>query len=162
MILITKDINRATRGSMPRGATPLHMACNGSDVDFQKLTIVQALLTQRANLEAEDAGGRTPLLHAAGTGLTGVVGLLIAARANIHATNSRGVGALQMARGSSRTTARLLEDAGCESTSGESGRTRKTTNPSRAARYATSSADRCSPWGYVHQGSNWGQWRTDT
>ena len=68
MIPLTKDINRATRGSMPRGATPLHMACNGSDVAFQKFNFVQALLTRRADLEALDAGGRTPLLQAAATG----------------------------------------------------------------------------------------------
>ena len=161
MIHVTTDINCATVGSMPRGATPLHMACNGGDVAFEKFNLVKALLTRRADLEAQDAGGRTPLLQAAATGITDVVKLLISARANIHATNSRGVGALQMAKQASGTTAKLLEDAGCELTFAGSCRTRATTNPSRASRYAMSSADENSPWGFIHDGSSWHQWRKD-
>ena len=69
------------------------MACNGSDVSFSKAALVDELLLYRANIEATDPGGNTPLLLAAGTGLTDVVKRLIEHGANVHATNARGVGA---------------------------------------------------------------------
>ena len=133
--------------------------CSGSDVSFQKTNLVCAPLTREADLEAQDAGGRAPLLLAASTGTPDVVELLISARANIHATNSRGVGALQMARQASGTTAKLLESAGCKLTFAQSGRTRTLTNPTRASRCAMSRADETSRWDYVYKGGGWPQWR---
>ena len=137
------------------------MACSGGDVSLHKSNLVKALLKRGADLEAQNAGGRAPVLLAASTGTPDVVELLISARANIHATNSRGVGALQMARQASGTTAKLLESAGCKLTFAQPCRTRTLTNTTRASRYAMYSADETSRWGYVCKGGSWPQWRED-
>ena len=54
-------INAKTTGAQPRGYAPLHFACDGSLPDFRKAEIVEDLLRARADLEATDSKGNTPL-----------------------------------------------------------------------------------------------------
>ena len=77
LVCVTTDVNLVTTSGRPTGYTPLHMACFGSDREFRRTTLVAALLKRRADIEKRDASGNTPLLKAAGTGVTDVVKLLI-------------------------------------------------------------------------------------
>ena len=147
LVRVTTNVNLATESGRPAGYTPLHMACFGSDREFARIALVAALVEKRANIEARDASGNTPLLKAAGTGVTDVVELLIEKTANPHVTNNRGVGALQMATGSSSHTVVALQKAGCTMTRGPAAqRQRWTTPPARQTRYALSAADPESFW----------------
>ena len=49
----------ATTGEQPPGYTALHLACDGSDVNLEKLVVVKILLERKVNLEARDAKANT-------------------------------------------------------------------------------------------------------
>ena len=147
LVCETTDVNLVTKSGRPTGYTPLHMACFGSDREFRRIWLVAALLERRAEIEKRDASGNTPLLKAAGTGVTDVVKLLIEKTADIHVRNNRGVGALEMAKGSSSHTGAALEAAGCTMTKGQAARRQRRTTPAaRQTRYALSAADPGSVW----------------
>ena len=80
-------INAQTTGSQPRGYTCRHFACEGSDKSFMRREIVEMLLAKKADMEARTAKGSTPMLLASAIGVTDVVQLLIASRADIAARN---------------------------------------------------------------------------
>ena len=109
-------MNRGTEGKQPEGYTCLHFACDGSDKEFKRKDIVEKLLENKAELEARDAKGNTPLLTAAGTGVSDLVELLISRRADVNAVNNRGLGALQKAQNHSGDVSRILKDAGARKT----------------------------------------------
>ena len=140
------DVNLAITSGPTQGYTPLHFACNGSDVGYHKAGLVIKLLDAQANLEARDPKGNTPLLKAAATGITDVVEVLLARGADRHAETNRGKGALELARGSTGTTKWVLRRAGCHETHGQSGRTRTGITAARLARYHMSIHDPGSPW----------------
>jgi hypothetical protein len=111
----TETLNTKTVGSegeqLPKGFTCLHFLCQGSDKSFEKRNLVIPLLEKKANIEAEDDMGNTPLLKAAGTGLADFVEILISRGANTAALNKNGKGALELAKGCSSTAAAMLRDA---------------------------------------------------
>ena len=137
----TNVINGQTRGSRPKGYNCLHFACDGSDKGYGRHHIVEDLCRRRANLEAKDNIGNTPLLLAAGVGVTPSVDILLSWCANIHATNDNGQGALQKAKGHSGTMKALLRAGGAPETQGESGRTRTGCSQAREARYVACQMD---------------------
>ena len=107
-----KLMNKGTEGTQPAGYTCLHFACDGSDKGFKRKDIVEKLLDNKAELEARDAKGNTPLLTAAGTGVSDLVKLLIDRRADVNAVNARGLGALQRAANHSSEVWGILNKAG--------------------------------------------------
>ena len=92
-----------TTGGRPAGYTALHLACNGSDRLFERHIIVDMLLKRQAEVNARDDGGRTPLHHAAGTGVLEQAKLLVAARAGLNAVDHAGKNAIDKSWGSSGT-----------------------------------------------------------
>ena len=115
----TSEVNLRTTGAYPPQQAALHFACSGSDTSFQRVYVVEALLEARAQLEAATPKGATPLLLAASSGLTDICSVLLAAGADRSAKNNKGKGALELARGSSRTAGSLLGQWGCPETHGE-------------------------------------------
>ena len=86
-------------------------------------------------MEARDANGNTPLLLAAGTGLTDVCTTLLDYGADKDVTNINDHGAYKIADGCSRTLAEILLARGCPEThSQKSGRTRQGMSQSRLLR----------------------------
>ena len=82
--MMSCDRLRAKTGAgRPAGYTALHLACNGSDKNFERETIVDLLLKRRCDPNARDNSGRTPLHLAAGTGVLGAAQNLVDAGANI-------------------------------------------------------------------------------
>ena len=65
--------------------------------DNSNYKIVSLLLDRKADMEALDEHGNTPLLHAAGTGLKDVCDLLIQSGCNKQAVTIDGIGAAQKA-----------------------------------------------------------------
>jgi len=139
-----ETLNTKTIGSegepLPKGFTCLHFLCQGSDKSFEKRNLVIPLLEKKADIEAEDDMGNTPLLKAAGTGLADFVEILISRGANTAALNKNGKGALELAKGCSSTAAAMLRDARergkhVPETRGQSGRTRTGVSCKRNARY---------------------------
>ena len=125
----------ATTGEQPPGYTALHLACDGSDVNLEKLVVVKILLERKVNLEARDTKGNTPLLLAAGTGLTDVCTTLLDCGADKDVTNINDHGAYRIADGCSHTLADILLARGCPEThSQKSGRTRQGMSQSRLLR----------------------------
>jgi ankyrin repeat protein len=98
-----KRLQAKTQGGRPEGYTALHLACNGSDRIFQRHTIVELLLRRNADVNALDDKGRTPLHHAAGTGVLEAAKLLVGAGAVIDAVDDAGKNALDKCTGSSGT-----------------------------------------------------------
>ncbi len=82
-------INAKTTGSQPKGHSCLHLLCDGSDRQFLRHVLVQALLRKRAELEARTSKNNTPFLIASGTCVTEVTKVLMAAGADVSATNER-------------------------------------------------------------------------
>ena len=108
---------------------------------YGRHSIVDALLTANADIEARDIKGNAPFLLAAGVGITNVVQVLIDNGADLHVTNNRGQGALQKARQSSSDVTQLLLRYGLSDTHARSDYKRAGTNPQRQSRYAMSSRD---------------------
>ena len=90
-------LNRQSTGSQPNGYSALHFACFGTARDNSNWMIVTLLLDRKADMEALDEHGNTPLLHAAGTGLKDVCDLLIQSGCNKQAVSNDGMGAAQKA-----------------------------------------------------------------
>ena len=90
-------LNRQSTGSQPNGYSALHFACFGVSTDNSNYKIVSLLLDRKADIEALDEHGNTPLLHAAGTGLKDVCDLLIQSGCNKQAVTHDGIGAAQKA-----------------------------------------------------------------
>jgi len=134
-------IKCVTTGSQPTMWTALHFACDGSDVLFKKAELVTMLIEKNADIEARDSKGNTPLLIAAGSGLTDVCLVLLNAGADRTAININGHGALFKGAKSSKSLGAVLEELGCPQTASTvSGRTRQGTSQSREARYATTTS----------------------
>ena len=102
-------LNKQSTGSQPKGYSALHFACFGMATDNSNHKIVSLLLDRKADMEAKDEHGNTPLLHAAGTGLQDVCDLLIKSGCNRQATTNRGMGAAQKAQGSHDSLSRHLQ-----------------------------------------------------
>jgi hypothetical protein len=98
-----KRLQAKTKGGRPAGYTALHLACNGSDRIFQRHKIVELLLQRNADVNALDDKGRTPLHHAAGTGVLEAAKLLVEAGAVVDAVDDFGKNALDKCKGSSGT-----------------------------------------------------------
>lgn len=79
------------------GWSALHYAASGPNV-----AVIDFLLQQGANLEGRSPNGTTPLMMAAGYGSEQAVDRLLAARAEIRATNEQGLSAVDFARRSGR------------------------------------------------------------
>ena len=143
----TSDVNLRTTGAQPPQQAALHFACSGSDTSFQRVYVVEALLEARAQLEAATPKGATPLLLAASSGLTDICRVLLAAGADRSAKNKKGKGALELARGSSRTAGSLLGQWGCPETHGENSPSPACPPSwSKQARYCESTLDMGSSW----------------
>ena len=157
-------LDAATTGEQPQGCTALHLACDGSDTNLQKLAIVKTLLERKVNLEARDTKGNTPLLLAAGTGLTAVCETLLDYGADKYVKNINDQGAYQKAYFSSRELATVLFNRGCPCTfsekkgrtrtgKGESRRLRETMTTSATSGYTSKSARKS-----YEQGHRWKEW----
>ena len=74
-----ETINTPTIQGMhkPEGYTALHFACDGSDRTLQHAKIVEDLIEQEADIEAQTKNGKTAFLLAAGTGLGSHVEVLL-------------------------------------------------------------------------------------
>ena len=95
-----------TTAGRPAGYTALHLACNGSDRLFQRHIIVDMLLRRHADVDARDANLRTPLHHAAGTGVVEQARCLVAAMADVHALDNVGKNPMDKCLGSSGSMTR--------------------------------------------------------
>ena len=140
-------INTHTTGSQPRGYTCLHFACDGSDKTFGRANLASALIAKKADMEATDAKGNTPLLLATGAGLVDVVKVLIGAGADVTVQNNNGTGVWQKASRSSSSLKKALsqEPKVPKTMSGASGKTRTSTSDSRQARHSMNDQWRGSP-----------------
>jgi hypothetical protein len=85
------DVN--ARDSL-KHCTALHMAARRGNI-----LVAEALLDCKANIEARDKLGDTPLRRAVNCGKTGMVGFLLSHGADAHAKGSRGLTPWQAARG---------------------------------------------------------------
>ncbi len=91
-----------------KGDTPLHYAASYGHKDIAEL-----LLSNRANVDAQDGIGRTSLCDAARGGRIEEVGMLLTAQADVNARTLRGYTALSAAASYGREdVARLLIDNG--------------------------------------------------
>ena len=88
-------LNSRATGSQPRGYTCLHFARDSSDTTYGRKDLARALVHKKANLEETEANCNTPFLLASGTGVQDIVETLISLRADVHAVNNRGLGAIQ-------------------------------------------------------------------
>ena len=88
------------------GWSALHYAASGPTVE-----VIDYLLQQGANLEGRSPNGTTPLMMAARYGSETNVDRLLAAKAEIRATNEQGLSAVDFARlgGREKLTARLAK-----------------------------------------------------
>jgi len=78
-----------------------------------KTDVMEELLSGRANIDAQNKNGVTPLMIASFQGHVAAVRLLISRRANINARAKSGVTALTMATTKNRTdVAEILRQAG--------------------------------------------------
>ena len=77
-----------------------------------QLAVVRMLLVAKADIEAEDHAGGTPLMIAAAAGSAPLVRLLLEEGAKVDAVDSRGLSAMEIAlRGSHDECAMVLRDA---------------------------------------------------
>lgn len=87
----------------------LFLAARAGNADMVK----SLLTTQKADVNATDEHGNTPLIEAARLGHDDVVRALLIARANVHAKNDQGQTALSLAAaGNHDQTVRALTEAG--------------------------------------------------
>ena len=116
----------ATTGEQPPGYTALHLACDGSDVNLEKLgQDPLGAQGEPGGERRESQYVRTPLLIAAGTGLTEVCQSLLDYGADKDVKNINDHGAYQNAFFSSLELDTVLLDRGCPYTwSYKKGRTR--------------------------------------
>ena len=105
-------LNSLATGSQPRGYSCLHFAAEGSDRSYAKAELCRKLVYYRADSELKTDKGNTAYMLAAATGVIDVVEALIECRADINATNNRGLNAYQSASASSGTTWQMLKDHG--------------------------------------------------
>ncbi len=85
------------------GTTPMHLAAGGDE------SIAQLLLAAKADVNAPDGKGLTPLHRATAAGSEGLVKLLLAAKANVNAQDEHGMTPLHTAATSGqKATAELL------------------------------------------------------
>ena len=140
-----------TVGSQPPGFTALHFACDGANRCGDNQRLVHALLQRKADIEAKDARGNTPFLKAAGQGLTDVCEYLICCKADVNATDNKGVGAAQKTeRGQKALFKVLYYDHNCPWTEGERGPKQWNEggySASRALRYEFGAAHPACPYG---------------
>ena len=140
-----------TLGSQPSGFTALHFACDGATRGGDNQRLVHALILRQADIESKDSKGNTPLLKAAGQGLTDVCVYLIENNADVNATDNKGAGAVQKTKNGQKALSRLLYyKYNCPWTEG--GRWEKQWNEggysaSRALRYEYGAAHPNSPYG---------------
>ena len=132
-------INTPTKGMarMPGGYTCLHFAADSSDRSFERIDLCKLLLAKRADLDARSDGGNTPYLLAAGSGVTDIVDLLLAAGTQKNALNDNGASATSKSKESSSSVYATLNNAHVRTPKAEavSGRTRNPkTNEARDAR----------------------------
>ncbi len=148
-------VHVATTGSQPNKYTPLHFACDGSDLVFGSAGVVAMLLDAESDIEARGGKENTPLLIAAGAGLTDVCKVLVQRGADICATNYQKKSCWQKARGSSPSLADYLASVNALQTEASgSGRTRTGIGQAREARYAATTS-----WSSNYSyGGGWG-WR---
>ena len=92
-LLNTEDVNIKTTGERPNGFTALHFACDGANHHEQRNCLVKMLLNKKADIDATDASGNTPLILAAGHGALVVCETLVESKCNIHAKNRGNKGA---------------------------------------------------------------------
>ena len=103
---------------------------------------MEGLIDRQADLELRDAKDNTPLLLAAGVGVTDIVELLIARGAYINVVNHLGKSCRQKSGGSSTHCIRPFEQAGALQTRATaSGQTRNGVSSQRQARYVLSGTD---------------------
>jgi ankyrin repeat protein len=107
---------------------------------FGRAELARSLIAKKADLEAKCAKGNTPFLLASGAGVTDIIQALIDARADVHAKNNKGCGAMQKAMGSSGSTRQTLREAQVQQPVWEqwadSGRTRTGVSDARQVRQA--------------------------
>ena len=100
--MMSPDWLRAkTWGGRFRGYAALHLCANGSDVGNQRADLVSLLVEKQADPDATDDQGRTPFLHAAGTGVVDVAAALSQAGCDIYARSFDGRNAGDRCQGSS-------------------------------------------------------------
>ena len=81
----SRGLNWTTWGGRPIGYSALHFAANGSDSSLERGNLVRRLIAAEADVDARDAKGRTPFLHACGTGVVDVAQALSQAGCDVHA-----------------------------------------------------------------------------
>ena len=96
-----ESIRLHTTGGRAVGYTALHMAANGSDLMFQRQSLVRRLIESRAEVDAQDAKGWTPFLLACGTGVVDSAMALVQNGCNIHFATLDGRNAADRCAGSS-------------------------------------------------------------
>ena len=106
----------ATEAKNDLGMTALMVAVSmvhAEEVDSMgQLAVVRMLLVAKADIEAEDHAGGTPLMIAAAAGSAPLVRLLLEEGAKVDAVDSRGLSAMEIAlRGSHDECAMVLRDA---------------------------------------------------
>ena len=127
---------------VPVGWTALHFAADGSTKRYSNRELVHKLADAKADLNICDSNGNTPLHLAVSTGVQDAVVELVSFGANVHLTNKRKKGILELAQSSSTSVRMWIEQhTTAQRTEGNPpSRDRSGSNMSRAKilRHATS------------------------
>ncbi|MEC8910713.1 MAG: ankyrin repeat domain-containing protein [Chloroflexota bacterium] len=89
-------VDQKTGGGTPTGWSALSLLCNARDAANTRLEMVSMLLERKANMEASNPQGSTPLIHACASGFWSVVRLLLDAKADHNAAKKGGRNALDV------------------------------------------------------------------
>ena len=89
-------VDQKTGGGTPTGWSALSLLCNARDAANTRLEMVSMLLERKANMEASNPQGTTPLMIACVSGFRSVVRLLLDAKADHNAAKKGGRNALDV------------------------------------------------------------------
>ena len=89
-------VDQKTGSGTPSGWSALSLLCNARDAANTRIGMVRMMLERRADTEASNPQGSTPLIHACASGFWSVVRLLLDAKADHNATKKGGRNALDV------------------------------------------------------------------
>ena len=98
-------LNQKPLDGQLRGQTPLHIVSGGRDIEDARHRVIAKLVNCKADMEARDLNGRTPLLVAAGAAYRNGAERLFGLGANMRATKPGGRNFADEALGSNKKMA---------------------------------------------------------
>ena len=95
-VMPTELVDQKTHGGTSAGWAALSLLSNARDAANERAEIARSLVERRADLEARNPHGATPLMAACACGNWSAVRVLLDAGADVFATNDRGRNALDV------------------------------------------------------------------